>query len=58
MTRRHTEREVHVHARELAVARREAKEARCAWDELLFQMSGRGVFGDDVESVGSANSAT
>ena len=39
--------------RELVVARREVEEARRAWDELFLQMRG-----DDVESIGSANSAT
>ena len=47
------ERDVRVHARELAAARKEAEELRCGWDKLLFQ-----IRGDDVESVGSANSAT
>ena len=51
--RRHSEWEVQVHARELAVARMEAEKARCAQDEILFQMRR-----DNVESVGSANSAT
>ena len=56
--RRRAEREVRAHARELAAARREVEEARRAQDELLCNMHGRDVFGDDVESAGSLNSGT
>ena len=55
---RRAEWEVRVHARELAAASMEAEEARRVRDELLRNMHGRGVIGDNVESVGSFNSGT
>ena len=46
------------HARKLTASYREASEARHFWDGLLAQMSGEVVFIDDLESIGSAKSAS
>ena len=53
-----TEWEVRVHAQELAAVCKEVEEARHARDELLRNMRGRGVVGDEIESAGSLNSGT